>query len=259
MTLVYGPLIGGEGSPLGKTYLSVVATDDGVERELLPGTRIRLEVWKRGVLVVRGGCNEMSGGIMLDDGVLRFERAIQTQMGCGPALEAQDDWFMGLLLSEPRWSVEGDVLTLTDGRRTLVLLDRRIAEPDLPLDRTTWTVKSVVRGGNDSFERYGGIGPATLTLNGTRAAGSTGSSVFTATVSREDDTLSFTDLTVTPAAPTAGGAALEQAVLENLRTPLTYTIEANHLRLRGPTRTTGLNLSAPRPDGNPRDPWLFAG
>ncbi|RZT27222.1 META domain-containing protein [Kribbella sp. VKM Ac-2569] len=245
MTLVYGPLIGGEGSPLGKTYLSVAVTEDDVERELVPGTRIRVEIRKDGVLIARAGCNELSGGIMLDDGVLRFERAIQTQMGCGPEFEAQDDWLMRLLLDEPEWSVEGDTLTLIDGGTTIVLLDRRFAEPDLPLDGTTWTIESVVRGG--LFQHYFGVGPATLTLDGTEASGSTGSSPFIATVTRDNDTLTFTDLTVAPGHPTA----LEEAVLESLRTPLTYTIESNHLKLRGPTRTAGLNLKAPRPEGTP--------
>jgi heat shock protein HslJ len=124
VTLVYGPLIGGEGSPLGKTYLSVSVQENGVKRALLPGTRIKVQIRKDGVLIARAGCNELSGGIMLDDGVLRFERAIQTQMGCGPELEAQDDWFFGFLLHEPLWTVDGDTFTLTDGRTTLVLLDR---------------------------------------------------------------------------------------------------------------------------------------
>ncbi|WP_337678221.1 hypothetical protein [Kribbella jejuensis] len=74
-------------------------------------------------------------------------------------------------------------------------------------------------------------------------------------MTRSDDTLIFTDLTTFPIAgpidATARRAALEQAVLDHLRTPLTYSIESNHLELRA-TRTTGLSLSAPRPDGNPR-------
>ena len=249
MTLVYGPLIGGEGSPLGKTYLSVSVQNNGVERALLPGTRIGVQIRKDGVLIARAGCNELSGGIMLDDGVLRFARAIQTQMGCGPEFEAQDDWFFGFLLHEPLWTVDGDTFNLTDGRATLVLLDRRFAEPDLPLDGTTWTVESVVRG--ETLEHFPLAAPATLTIDGTEATGSTGSSPFTATVTRDNPTLTFTELSVTPTYPRARAADLEQAVLENLSTPLTYSIESNRLELRGSNRTTGLNLSAPRPEGSP--------
>lgn len=260
MTVVYGPLIGGDGSPLGKTYLSVAVTEDGVERAFVPGTRLRVEIRKGGVLVARAGCNEFSGLIMLDDGVLRFERGIVTQMNCGPELSAQEDWLFGFLLSEPRWVVDGDTLTLTSGGTTLVLLDHRLAEPDLPLEGTTWTVESSVRADGDGLRRYGPAGPATLTLDGTRATGSTGRNFFTATVTRDDTTLTFTDLTIgaaqAPIHPALAGrdfsdqaAALERAVLENLRTPLRYAIEANHLQLRGPTRTTGLNLTAPHPLG----------
>lgn len=253
MTLVYGPLVGGEGSPIGKAYLSVEVTEGGVERRLVAGTRILVEVRKNGVLIARAGCNELSGGVMLDDGVLRFDQAIQTQMGCGPERVAQEDWLFDFLIHEPRWSVEGDTLTLTDGGTTIVLLDRRLSEPDLPLDGTTWTVEAVVRGG--AFQHHVGVGPATLTLDGSRATGSTGSSSFTATVTREDDTLTFTDLTVIPADPSARmdarAAAFEDAVLANLRTPLTYTIKSNRLRLRDPAGATGLTLKAPRPEGDP--------
>jgi heat shock protein HslJ len=250
MTLVYGPLIGGEGSPLGKTYLSVSVQEDGVERALVPGTRIRLQIRKDGVLIARAGCNSLSGAIVLDDGVLRVEPGVQTQMGCGPEFEAQEDWVFEFLLHEPEWAVDGDTFTLTNGRITLVLLDRRLAEPDPPLDGTLWIVESVVRDKNH-VEHYAGVVPATLTLNGTLATGSTGSSPFTATVARANDTLSFTNLSVTPTNPRGRAAALEQAFLGTLGTPLTYTIESNHLHLRAPTRTAGLNLFTERPDGYP--------
>jgi heat shock protein HslJ len=249
MTLVYGPLIGGEGSPIGKTYLSVSVQENGVDRALVPGTRIGVQIRKDGVLIARAGCNELSGGIMLDDGVLRCESAIQTQMGCGPEFEAQEDWFFGFLLHEPEWTVDGDTLTLTDGRTTLVLLDGRFAEPDLPLDGTAWTVESVVRG--DALEHFPLVAPATLTIDGTEATGSTGRRPFTATVTCDDPTLTFTELTVTPTHSRVRVADLEQAVLENLSTRLTYSIKSNRLELRGPNRTTGLNLSAPRPEGSP--------
>ena len=261
MTLVYGPLIGGDGSPIGKTYLSVSVQEDGAERPLVPGTRIRVQIRKDGVLIARAGCNELSGGIMLDDGVLRFQSSetiedgvlrfasgpIQTQMGCGPEFGAQEDWVFGFLLHEPEWTVDGDTFTLTNGRTTFVLLDTRLAEPDPPLDGTLWTVESVVGDRRD----YNGVVPATLTLNGTLATGSTGSSAFTATVARDNDKLTFTLLGITPTNPTGRAADLEQAFLDALSTPLTYTLKANRLRLRAPTRTAGLTLVFDRPDGYP--------
>ncbi|WP_165549838.1 META domain-containing protein [Kribbella speibonae] len=263
MTVVYGPLIGGEGSPIGKTYLSVSVQDDGVERALVPGTRIRVQIRKNGVLIARAGCNSLSGGITLDDGVLRFPTVeitdddgvlrfasgpIQTQMGCGPEFGAQEDWVFGFLLHEPEWTVDGDTFTLTNGRTTFVLLDTRLSEPDPPLDGTLWIVDAVVRG-KDLCEHHPGL--ATLIINGTLATGSTGCSAFTATVARANDTLTFTHLTSTPTNTGGVAAALEQAFLEALRTPLTYILESTHLRLRAATGTTGLNLTAVRPDGYP--------
>lgn len=261
MTQFYGPMIGGEGSPIGKTYLSVAATEAGVERQLVPGTRVRLTVRKDGVFIARAGCNELSGVILPYDGLLRFKLHVRTQMGCGPELEAQDDWLAGLLMHQSDCVVDGDTLTLTSGGTTLVLLDRRFANPDFPLEGTTWQVESVVRG--DVFEHFVLAGPrsvvligkAGLTINGTHVTGSTGSSSFTATVTRDGSTLVFSELTVATTYPRGRAADLEQAVLENLRTPLTYTIESNRMQLRGPTRATGLNLVAVRPDGYPAGSW----
>ncbi|RZU12606.1 META domain-containing protein [Kribbella rubisoli] len=129
MTVKYGPLIGGEGSPIGKTYLSVAVTEDGVDRPLVPGSRILLTIRKDGVLIVRAGCNQLGGGVTLDDGVLGFVQGVQTQIGCGPELEAQDDWLMDFVTRRPRWTIDADTLTLISGGTTIVLLDRRLAEP----------------------------------------------------------------------------------------------------------------------------------
>ncbi|WP_410788343.1 META domain-containing protein [Kribbella sp. C-35] len=246
---VYGPMIGGEGSPIGKTYLSVAATEDGVEKELVPGTRVRVTVRKNGIFVARAGCNELIGAIQVDDGVLRFELQMQTQMGCGPELEAQDDWLAELLTHQSDCTVDGDTLTLTSGGTTLVLLERSLANPNFPLEGSTWNVESVVRG--EVFEHFPLVGAAGLIINGTQVTGSTGSSSFTATVSRDESTLVFSELTVVTTHPTGRAADLEHAILENLRTPLTYAIESNRMALRGPTRKTGLNLVAVRPDGYP--------
>lgn len=241
---VYGSLIGGDTSPLGKTYLSVRATVHGVERPFVVGTPLRLQVRKNGLLVARAGCNEFSGLIMLDDGVLRFEYGIVTQMNCGEEMNAQDEWIVEFLTSEPSWVVDGDVLTFTSGGTTPELRDRPIADPDLPLDGTTWAVKSVVLGKDGPFRPYALVGPATIVLDGARATGFTGASPFTATVTRSGDTLTFTDLVITPGRATDRAAELERDVVDNLRTPLTYSIELNHLKLRGPTGATGLNLIA---------------
>lgn len=67
MTEFYGPI--DDGSLVGQTYLSVSVTEDGADRPLVPGTRIRLNLREDGVLIARAGCNTFSGGIMLDDGV----------------------------------------------------------------------------------------------------------------------------------------------------------------------------------------------
>src|SRR5262245_63953243 len=41
----------------------------------------------------------------------------------------------------------GDKLTLTSGTTVVSLQDREVAEPDLPLTGTTWTVDTLLAGG----------------------------------------------------------------------------------------------------------------
>ncbi|HEY3558029.1 MAG TPA: hypothetical protein VGL05_11225 [Kribbella sp.] len=115
--------------------------EDGRDRALVPGTRIE----------------------------------VQIRMGCGPEFERQDDWLCDFLVHDPAWTVDGDTLTLTNGRTTLVLLDRRLAETDLPLDGTTWTVVSVLgEGGRVEHNRLklrGPTGNTGLNLSAVRPEG----------------------------------------------------------------------------------------
>ena len=69
-----------------------------------------------------------------------------TEMGCDPALHDQDEWLSQFLGSDPQIALDGDELTLTSGGVTITLLDREVADPDLPLVGTTWTVTSIISG-----------------------------------------------------------------------------------------------------------------
>ncbi len=130
----------------GRSFLSTAVTEGGVERPLVPGTRIELS-FSDGRLSARVGCNLMGAGYRIEGGTLRLVGGVSTtEMGCDPERHEQDEWLMGLLGDLPRVTLEGSELVLVRGRTQIRLLDREVAEPDLPLLGTTWTLDTIVEG-----------------------------------------------------------------------------------------------------------------
>ena len=69
----------------------------------------------------------------------------QTQMACDPAaLMDQDTWLGSVLTSRPTLTLDDDTLTISAQGATVTLLDREVADPDLPLEGTVWTVDTLV-------------------------------------------------------------------------------------------------------------------
>ena len=89
-----------------------------------------------------------------------------TEIGCDPARAAQEEWLKRLLLDKPTWKLEGDLLTITRGSTTLVLQDRKIAEPDKPLEGTKWVLESVMSG-QWAFQHFPEVGSAYFTIKAT--------------------------------------------------------------------------------------------
>jgi heat shock protein HslJ len=233
---------GGGGSPVGTSYLSIKLTEDGKVKELVPDTRIRLDFRDDGALAFHTGCNQLGGMISLDGGIITMDTYGGTEMGCSPARLAQDVWLGQLLKERPTWKLEGDVLTLTRGSTTLVLQDRKIVQPDLPIAGTTWTVDGVMVG--EAFEHYYQLSQAYFTIEGERVTGSTGCNEFVGPVTQTAGSLALGALTVTASECVGDAGRLEKAVLSVLAGRLTYSIDYNRLELRTADGKGGLNLIA---------------
>ena len=93
------------------------------------------------------GCNSHFGSYTLCDGKLCLQGLGSTQIGCEPALAAQDEWLANFFTSQPQIVLEGDTLTFTGAAATLVFLDREVANPDRPLTGRVWTVDTIIDGG----------------------------------------------------------------------------------------------------------------
>lgn len=233
---------GSGGSPVGKSYLSVQVTEDGKPKELAPNTRLRLDFRDGGNLGFHAGCNQMSGEVSLDGGTVTMKQYGSTEMAC-PDRQAQEAWLAKLLTDSPSWKLEGDTLTLTKASTTVVLEDRKIVEPDLPIAGTKWTVDGVLAG--QAVEHFPGMAAAHFTIEGDRITGSTGCNEFGGPVtSRTATTLSFGALRMTLVGCSGDPARLEKAVIGALGGTLTYSIDYNRLELRTADGKGGLNLMA---------------
>jgi heat shock protein HslJ len=139
--------------------------------------------------------------------------------------------------------VDGDELTITSAGTTITLLDRKIAEPDFPLDGPRWTVDTVIIQDGDLRQYHHRAEPAWITFDGEHLTGWTGCNELTGTVTRTNTQLTFTDVAITNHTCTGETAQVETAILTTLRTAVTYTIDHNRLILLTFTGT-GLDLTA---------------
>jgi heat shock protein HslJ len=131
---------------VGRAFLSTSVAVDGAERPLVPGTRVRLDFRDGANLGASAGCNHFGASWRLDGGALIVDGGAMTEMGCDEPRHEQDDWLFGLLASRPTVTLAGNDLTLTAGTTTIRLVDREVAEPDLPLAGPLWTVDGFVDG-----------------------------------------------------------------------------------------------------------------
>lgn len=136
---------GGGAAALAAEYLSVEVTEAGAPRPLVEGTAISLR-FDDGRVGASLGCNQLGARYELDGDRLVVEELSTTEMGCDPERHAQDEWFAGILQSEPTVVVDGDTMTLTSGETVVRFVDREVAEPDRELVGTTWEVDGFADG-----------------------------------------------------------------------------------------------------------------
>jgi heat shock protein HslJ len=149
----------------GKQFISVKING----HTLVPGTTIRL-TFQDGTLGAQAGCNSMSGSYSIVDSKLVSDGPwAMTEMGCDPALHAQDDWLTTFLGSGPSVSIDGDKIVLTAGDTSIELLDKEVAEPDLQLTGQLWTLSSLIGGDAVSSVPMGVTATITFNEDGTVA------------------------------------------------------------------------------------------
>ena len=102
---------GGAGEPLdleGKTFTATEVSG------WVPVTGTTIELtFEDGRVAAQAGCNTLTGGATWTDQQLLLEGPMaSTMMACERGLEAQDQWLLSLLESDPRLSLDGGTLVV---------------------------------------------------------------------------------------------------------------------------------------------------
>lgn len=160
-----GTVIAAPAEALSGSYVVTRITDSGAARPLVPGSQLRLQ-FAEGRLTAMAGCNTMSGPFVLDGQRVTVGGLASTEMGCSPALMAQDTWVAGLFAHPVRINLGKDA-TLTSGSVVLSLADRRTVSPDRPLVGTKWLLDTVYDGATASSVPKGDVAWVEFNRDGT--------------------------------------------------------------------------------------------
>jgi heat shock protein HslJ len=239
LVLVLSPLLlltacAGPGSgewPGRRAFLSTSVTEHGMDRPLVPGTRIELRLGKTGSIGAYAGCNHMSStDVHLTNGRLSVTRILSTQIGCPQQLSEQDTWLAHFLEAGPGWQLTGNDLVLRGGDAEIRLVDRQTVTPDRPLTGTRWKIHTwLVTTPTEAYLVFDGKGGFT---------GSTGCSPVHGRVTIAADTVTFADVRhgASICSPTDTEPE-DSEVLKALRDKATYEIDVDQLALSRDNQT----------------------
>ncbi|ONI85931.1 hypothetical protein ALI144C_12565 [Actinosynnema sp. ALI-1.44] len=214
----------------GQVFLSKSVTENGKPRQLVDGTRIKLEFTPQGEIRARAGCNHMSGPVNTSNSRLSTDGLAVTDMGCDKARHEQDTWLSGLLGSKPEWRYDGTTLTLKSGQTEIQLATKQPAD----LEGPTWVAETVVDGNTATTLQA----PAWVTFKeGTVSAGNQ-CNVLGGRYQATPEKITFSEVTTT-----AVGCPQADEILPLLDGEMTYRIDDESLILTKPSGK-GLQLKA---------------
>lgn len=251
----------GSAALLGRSFIGTDITVDGEPKVLIGDSTLRLAFDEDGTVGAQAGCNSMGGtpdAAALDDGRLIITGGVMmTEMACNPeALMDQDTWFAELLGNGLDWTLEDDDLVLVSGGTVIRLTDRAVAEPDMDLAGTVWTVDGIIDGDAVSSVPADVAATVVLKSDGT-AEVHTGCNSGSGSWSRTGDQLTLGSVALTKMACLGEAGELEEAVTPTLESgTLTIEIDGSHLTLlaedgNGLTFVGGQLVPAPGEAGAP--------
>jgi heat shock protein HslJ len=220
----------------GRAFLSQSAT--GIT--LAPDATLRIE-FSDGQVSFSGGCNGHSGQATFAGDQLTVGPMMSTMMACDQPLMDQDAAVAAFLNAGVTVLLDGNNLALTgaDGAR-IELLDREVADPDRPIEGTTWVVTGVIS--DEAISSGWGEAVASITIVDGQAQVAAGCNRGMASASIGEGTITFGPLALTKMMCDDEAMRLETAVTTVLQGEVTFDIEADSLTLMN--GTNGLMLTA---------------
>lgn len=235
---------GGGDSPLrDRTFLATTVTENGGPRQLAEKTTIRFTFTDDGRLLADAGCNTIVGPVSLGGGRIEVADMSSTGVGCDQPRHAQDEWLATFLGTKPNWRLEDTKLTVSSGNIELVMTDRKVAEPDLALQGTKWTLETIVDGQVASSSQAGT--EASLVFDKETVTVATGCNRGSGGYTLSGTTIRFSAVAITKMACEQDRMMVENAVLTALTGEVSYEIDSDRLSLRLPSGK-GIDLRGQR-------------
>ncbi|MEO6714207.1 MAG: META domain-containing protein [Mycobacteriales bacterium] len=233
--------------PWGRSFLSTDVTENGVRKELIPGSRILIEFKDDRRVIASAGCNSGGGGAWDAGGRLVITDVMTTEIGCEPIVRhTQDEWLGAFLSSKPRWNLQGTTLTLDNGSARVLLEDRKVSRPDRALRGSRWVVNTIIEAGGAS-SIPAGVEAYLEFVDDQRVIGSSGCNSLSggAAVDEANAAITFAEIRGTKMGCDQARMRVEQAVHQALRGRVGFKIDGDKLVLTGPAGH-GLHLRAAR-------------
>ncbi|MFC9895832.1 META domain-containing protein [Nocardia sp. NPDC127579] len=219
-------------TPIGRTYIS-----KEVKGPQIPGGGpLTLTFTEDGRVSVSAGCNSGSAPVTLDNQTLTAGQLATTLMGCDGERARADEWMAGLLASAPSWELRDNTLTLKNQDQTVVLLDKKIATPDKPLEHTVWRLTQIItpdaRISSVAIEEA----KPTLALRDNGISGSAGCNKFSGKAlidkAATPPTIEFQDFGTTRMVCQPDVMEVEAGVLRALTGTVTAAVDADTLTVK---------------------------
>lgn len=226
--------------PTGRVFISTAV--DGTP--IPGGGPLTLDFTAPGRILATAGCNNATGAVTLTDGKITAAALASTMMACEPGVMESDAWVATLISAAPAWTLSGDTLTLTTSDTTVTLADKKVVDPDRPVQGTAWTVTSLITPDAISTSTALETSAPELTIAADGSvSGSTGCNRMTGSATVTATAITFAPLGVTMMACPEDIADVERQVLTVLDGEVAYTVDAATMTLRKPDGN-GLILTA---------------
>lgn len=215
-------------TPAGRTYVSTGVAG----HTLVDGTTVTLTFDNDGNLSVQAGCNTLGSTYTIEDGKLVVDNVAGTEMGCDAPRHAQDEWISTFLSSRPSIAAEADGLVLAQGDTTLTLVDREVAQPDKPIEGTTWVADTIIDG--DSAASVPAEPKVYLRFADGKVEGSDGCNGFGGPAEVGSDTVTFGPIAFERKG-CADTSPAEQPLHDLLKGEVTFEADGDRLTLTAPS------------------------